>query len=196
MNKVKYSVGYLTGSNGTGNIYLCETTGGTEFLAMIWLLAGPSLEWKFLPRSTVQSHLGNSKASISGDIDLSKMPETAPSGLEDADGFIEFGNATDLPREYDESKPFFSIRGSGIPEYTGANSTPQTGATAKTGTNTVVVTTTGNAKTGITEAITQGVDYAMKNPLLVAAIIFILLELTGATNVLGLTKKKTRARRR
>lgn len=196
MNKVLYFVGWLQGQNGRGNIYLCETTGGTQFLAMIWLMPDASLKWKFLSRSTLQSHLGNSLASISGDIDISKMPETAPSGLEDADGFIVFTNATGLPREYDASKSFFSLKGTGVPEYTGANSAPQTGATAKTGTNTVVVTTANNAKTGVTEAITQGVDYAMKNPLLVAAIIFVLLELAGVTNVLGLSKKKGRTRRR
>lgn len=185
---VQYNVGTFKGYNGTAVIYLGEASGGTKFL--LYKVLEESTEfWKFMPRSAMQSYMAGGDATLSSNIDLTKMPDTAPDGVLDAEGNVSVDNGAGLPRLYD-SQAFYSIKGTGIAVYTGDIGTPLSGA--KSG-STVVVTSTNKT---MSETISDLTTWVTSNWIWVAVGVFALLEVFGVTHFLGLNKKKKAARRR
>lgn len=189
--KVKYNVGTFKGLNGTAIIYLCTTnvSGGTEFLAYLAVVGGVD-KWTFMSRSQAQSLMATNDVVLSSNVDLTKIAETVPTGVADGDGYLVFDNATGLPK-LNSGQGFYSIAGAGIAAWTDEVGTPVTGGTG--GGSTVVVTS--KAKT-LSETLSEGAAWAMKNPIILIGIVVLGLELFGITNLFGLRPKKKLARRR
>jgi len=192
MAKLQYNVATFKGLNGTAVVYLAKTDGGTQFLTYKALNGDPAVEkWTYLSRTGLQSYMANGDASISSTVDVSKLADAAPSGVLDANGWVILDNAGDVPRLY-SGQAFYSLKGTGISDYTGETGTA-VGGTGTGGGSTVVISNT--AKT-LSETISEGVTWVTKNPLILIAALFLLSELFGLTNLLGLKKKKTARRRR
>jgi hypothetical protein len=129
MAKVKYNVGTFKGYLGIANIFLAETEGGTQFLVhKVSVTVGgvTSEKFVFTARSAMQSYMLSGDGVLSSNIDLSKMADTAPTGVLDADGYAIIDNGTDVPRIFN-SNAFYSIKGEGINDFTGDVGTPVSG---------------------------------------------------------------------
>lgn len=188
MANVQYNVGTFIGLLGTAVVYSAKTTGGTEFLtykATVTIAGAPVEKWTFMSRSGMQAYLAGNSATISSNIDLTKMADKAPDGVLDADGYVVIDNGANLPRLY-TSQAFYSLKGTDIAAFTGDTGTPISGGKDGSG-STVVINS--SAKT-ISEYVTEAVTFVTKNPLILIAIAFGVSELFGWTNVLGLHKKK------
>lgn len=190
--KVKYNVGTFKGLNGTAILYLATTSlsGGSEFLTYLAVVGGTD-KWLFMSRSQAQSLMATQDVVLSSNVDLTKIAETVPTGVADADGYMVFDNAASLPK-LNTGQGFYSLTGSGISAWADQPGTPVTGGSG--GGSTVVVTS--SAKT-LSETLSEGVTWVTKNPIILILIVFGMLELLGITNLLGLKKKKrlSRARR-
>ena len=196
MANVQYNVGTFIGQLGTAVVYLAKTTGGTEFLtykATVTIAGAPAEKWTFMSRSGMQAYLAGNSATISSNIDLTKMADKAPDGVLDADGYVIIDNGAGLPRLY-TSQAFYSLKGSDIAEYKGETGTPVSGGKTSDG-STVVINS--SAKT-ISEYITEATTYASKNPLIIGLIILVAGELFGFWNLTGVIrpKKKLKTARR
>lgn len=189
--KIKYNVGTFKGYNGVAILYLATTavSGGTEFLAYLAVVGGVD-KWTFMSRSQALSGMATQDVVLSSNVDTSKIAETVPTGVADADGYLVFDNAAGLPK-LNTGQGFYSLAGSGIAAWADEAGTPVTGGT---GTGSTVVVTS-KAKS-ISETLSEGAAWAMKNPIILIGIVVLLLELTGVTNLFGLRPKKKLARRR
>lgn len=188
--KVQYNVGTFKGINGTANIYLAKTEGGSLFLAYLAAVGGVD-KWLFMSRSQAQSLMATQDVVLSSNVDLTKIAETVPTGVADGDGYLVFDNAAGLAK-LNTGQGFYAITGTGIAAWSDEVGTPVTGGSGSG--STVVVTSA--AKT-LSESLSEAVTWVTKNPLILVLILFALSELFGLTNVLGLKKKKgVRARRR
>jgi hypothetical protein len=190
MANIQYNVGTWAGILGTAVIYEAKTTGGEKFLCYKALQSDDSEKWEFMSRSGFQSQMVLQKATLAAAVSLDSYADVVPAGVLNANGFVQIGNDTDtpLPRLF-TNQALFSLRGKEIAAYTGTDVSSRTGGDS----GTIVINSNGRT---ISEVATEGVDWVTKNPLIIVAIGFIMLELFGVTNFLGLKKKKTAKRRR
>lgn len=192
MAKIKYNIGTRKVGADTLNVY-SATTGSDETAILVEKQSDNS--WKFLGRSAFGNAIALQTATISSVVDLSQFADTPPSSVGE-NGAVTVDNQDSenpLPRLYAD-QAFFSLRGTGVEKYEGDTGYPVSGTNARIS---LVNARTDGAKTA-TEYINQATQWAAKNPLLLAAIVFLLLELFGITNFLGISlrKKKRRVARR
>lgn len=192
MAKIQYNVGTRKVGSDTLNVYSAKT-GSDETAILVEKQSDDS--FKFLSRSAFGNAIALQTATVSSVVDIAQYADTPPSSV-GANGVVTVDNedsANPLPRLYAD-QAFFSLRGTGVEKYEGDTGYPVSGTNARIS---LVNARTDSAKT-VTEYIEQATQWAAKNPLLLAAIVFLLLELFGITNFLGISlkKKKGRVRRR
>ncbi|GGB98435.1 hypothetical protein [Dyadobacter sediminis] len=189
MSKVQYNIGTFKGLLGTAILYLAKTNSGTEFITHK-VLEGSDEFWAYISRTALQGYMLSNDIVISSNIDVSKLADTAPDGVLDANGHVAIDNGNSLPR-LTAGEAYYSLKGDGIADYTDDPGTPTSGNSNSSGT--VVIA---NKSKTISETLSEAVTWVTKNPLILIVILFALSELLGLTNLLGLRKKKPAKKRR
>lgn len=201
MAKVLYNVGQFIGLNGTAILYTAEaTTGGAPFIVYKVLDEGdtaPDDEYfQFMSKSALDGHMASNVATISSSVNFDSLLNVLPAGVLDGDGHVTIDNDTTppLPRLF-TNQAFFTLKGVGVAVFEGDTGKQVSGDSAsRTGASTVIVNS--NAKT-ITESFKEVIDWGIKNPVWVALIVLLGLQLFGVIDILSLfSKKKKKPTRR
>lgn len=196
MAKVKYNVGVFIGTNGDAILYTAEAVdGGPEFIVFKEKPTSGADFWNWMTRSSLDAQMALGKVTISSSVNFDSLLNVLPAGVLDGEGHVNITNDASpaLPRLF-TNQPYYSLKGATFGTYEGDPGKSITGdAASRNGSGTIVIN--GSSKT-ITETVKEGIDWVMKNPWILVAIIAGAVYLFGVPEILKSKKRKTaRARR-